>query len=209
MLKVLDFFLCREVDLEFPELNMDGGERLCMELGGKRSGKLVKVKPYQGELRVDIRQWIPETPTSKRYPTKAGVSLPLSRYKALEVQIPLISTALKKCLEKKDPVALKIHLGGNIFVTVNTPFTCVNLRLWYLNEAGDLRPSYRGIALRSQEWQQFCDISGVIYDFVPELVDITTCSESHNTRMQGLRCRECNPNDYERHVFDEMFNDAE
>jgi hypothetical protein len=52
-----------------------------------------------------------------------------------------------------EEVEMKKHVGGNWFVSVGSGVLCVDLRKWFYDERGDLRPGRIGMGLRLSDWQ--------------------------------------------------------
>ena len=95
-----------------------------------QSKRILTVKEWQGELRVDIREW------DGFNPTKKGVSLTLSRWKVLFSYIPEIRQCMKNVSEgRKDKTEFKRESGGNVFVSyMKNGFPFVDIRQYWLPE---------------------------------------------------------------------------
>jgi len=52
-----------------------------------------------------------------------------------------------------EEVEFKKHVGGNWFVNVGSGVRCVDVRKWFFDERGDLRPGRIGMGLRLSDWQ--------------------------------------------------------
>jgi len=163
-------------------------EGLCVELG---NDKKIRLAEWQGEKRVDIRQWTPH------HPTKKGISIPLHRYLILRDSINDINGAIE-CLQKGEDTFFKRHLGGNVYIHVKTPYTGVDIRQWYLPEdEKDIKPG-KGIFLKINEWKELCNVNECIEDFCPELKQTVRCYDQndHMNQLGWIMCKECNPNGY-------------
>ena len=87
--------------------------RCRFSLGNDR---YVEVHEWQGELRVDIREWKDDKPTKK------GISLNLMRWKNWVNQLEYVD----KALENKQ--SLTYHLAGNVFCKIGENSVCVDIR---------------------------------------------------------------------------------
>lgn len=60
--------------------------------------------------------------------------------------------------EDSPPEEGKISIGRNRFVEVSKfkGKTYVNIREFYTDEAGQLKPGRKGIALKLEEWEELC-----------------------------------------------------
>ena len=167
-------------------------EGLKVDLGGD---KWLRVTEWQGEQRIDIRKL-----TS--YPTKEGVSLTLQRYLVFRDCMCDINRALET-LQKGEEVRMRRHLGGNVYMRVNSPYTGVDIRQWFipkdLEKSNDnLRPG-KGVFLNIPQWRVLCNEDIHMEDYVPALNDTLRCRDQkdHQNLMGALWCLECNPNRYD------------
>lgn len=118
---------------------------------------------------------------------------PLKRYLVLRDSVEALSDALWQVVEGKD-VDLKIHLGANIYASVQTPYRCVNIREWFKDENGVKRPGH-GVALNTWQWETFVAYDKQLDRVVPELKDTVRCMDAndHYNIPNALQCRECFP----------------
>ena len=91
------------------------------------------VDEWQGELRVDIREWKDDKPTRK------GISLTLMRWKNWLDQLEYAD----KALENKP--SYMYHLGGNVFCKIGENSVCVDIRQCWKPQA-EVVPTKRGYA---------------------------------------------------------------
>ena len=101
-----------------------------------------------------------------------------------------------KLLQEKKFVNYQEHFGGGYFVSISTGIWCVDIRRFYRNEKGEIKPSKQGLALRLTEWNALLDQLPLIMSFEPDLIGICPCSmrESHvNDPNIALACPECSP----------------
>lgn len=80
----------------------------------------VVAKMYDEALQIHIRQY--NQFGDKLYPTMKGVVLNLSRWLLLEVNLDKIDQRVKSSIDHS------LHLGGGVFVCLNSRYTTVNIR---------------------------------------------------------------------------------
>lgn len=165
-------------------------ENRCMiELQGE---SFVVVKDFKGQTYINIRNY--QTIEGKKYPTKQGVALTLSRWLVLETQKDFIDSVFKLCLTGEQVNEELIHLGGGVYVTLNSKYPTVDVRQFWKPEDKD-KPiaTKRGIPLNNIKWQKLCDSMKIMRDFVPELNSAVICRNTHNNQMEMFKCSECEP----------------
>ena len=145
---------------------------------------------------VDIREWYPLLKQGEMKASERGVSMPVLRYARLYYSLEQLSKALGEVCQSKD-VQLKVHLGANMYASVQAPYRCVNLRQWYKDAQGVLRPG-KGVALKISVWDKFLSINEDMHKRISELEDAVPCElqDDHITQMGRMRCAECNPDIY-------------
>jgi hypothetical protein len=155
--------------------------RCQLELGNNR---YVKVCDWNGELRVDIREW------NEGKPTKKGISLPLSRWKNLVNIFDQIDEA------KKGGIQFGQHLGGNVYCHLKSGYVDVRK---YWKPAGESVPTKKGIFLRPDEYSELKVVAAEVGTVLPELDGVVPCiqQDDHMNQLGYLRCTECNPNDFQ------------
>ena len=166
--------------------------RLILPLGQYRFIAIVR---WNGQLRVDIRQYTAESPGIECGPTKAGVSLSLVRWQKLVDIAPDIMNAVQRLVADEE-VKMMEHLGGNIHVSINSGIYAVDLRQWWLPQDCDsVKPTRKGIGLRLTEWETLMKQIDIINQSIPELSTVVPCylQDDHNNQEGALQCVECNP----------------
>lgn len=111
---------------------------------------------FQGQLRVDIRQW---TRDGER--TRKGISLPLPCWQKLVAGKHQILDVVKR-MRRKASVNEGYSLGGDVYVTIKSPLWLIDVRYWYKAEDGMLKPGRRGIALKFPEFFKLMEDASVI-----------------------------------------------
>jgi hypothetical protein len=99
---------------------------------------------YDEALQIHIRQYTQVG--DKLYPIKKGVVLNLPRWLLLEVNLDKIDQHVKS------PMDDSLHLGGGVFVCLNSRYTTVNIRhFWKPVGASQALPTKRGIVLKKSQ----------------------------------------------------------
>lgn len=148
---------------------------------------LLRVTEWQNQRRVDVRQF-----DGANFPTKKGVSLTPSRFKALMNSLDQVTSSLQDVIEGKK-VNFERHLGNNIWIYVTSPYLCVQIRKKYMHTNGDLQCSTFGVSLKRHQWSELCKYVEVIDNTFEDLRSAQTCSESHQDALASLMCPECTP----------------
>lgn len=152
----------------------------------------VVAKDHNGQIYINIRNY--QKLAGKIYPTKQGVSLTLSRWLLLNNQKDFINNVFKLCLEGEQVDEELIHLGGGVYVTLNSKYPTVDIRhFWKPQNSEKPVATKRGIALNNFKWQKLCDAMTVMTDYVPELTTAVICQETHNNELEMMSCSECYP----------------
>ena len=119
---------------------------------------LVEITSWKGERRVDFRQL-----DANGYRTKFGIALNLSRFKNLLMCMDSLNNNFAEVVKGRD-VDFEMHLGGNIYTYVKSPFTCVQIRAKYSKD-GDMRYSYfKGISLKQDQWNSLVVLLPLLVD---------------------------------------------
>ena len=161
------------------------------------NGRFVQIVEWQGELRVDIREW------ENGKPTKKGVSLSLMQYKNLTAGMDLnVSQAFTQDDGNVSYRANRddsFHLGANVFLKVTKDNPCVDIRQYWKPPNQD-NPVHtkKGLCLRPAEYKLLKDCLPDIRKNLPELENVIPCymRDDHNNQLGMLRCNYCNPHDY-------------
>lgn len=106
------------------------------------------VKPFNNQLRVELRLWV-----APNHPTKKGITFTLARLKQFTNVIDEIDQAAKK-LWTEDPELeeKKWHLDGNVIETVNPAYSGVNIRHFWVPEGQtEVTATRRGLVLKRYE----------------------------------------------------------
>ena len=152
----------------------------------------VVAKNYKDQIHINIRNY--QTVEDKKYPTKQGVSLTLSRWLKLKSQKEYINSIFQLVMDGEQVDEELVHLGGGVYVTLNSKYPTVDLRHFWKPENSD-KPvaTKRGIPLNKIKWEKLCDVMTIMTDFVPELNSAVICEYTHYNEKEMLNCSECYP----------------
>ena len=156
------------------------------------SNRLVTVKEWNGEIRVDIRE------CGVDYPTKKGISLNMSRWKRFCMCTPDIEKIMVQLTQGvRKNLEFKHHIGGNVQVTYQPlgQFPFIDIRQFWIPEGEEeLKPTRKGISLTFAQWEDLVQSIEDIEKAIPELTDFIPCPDAHQNQEGALHCLECNPN---------------
>ncbi len=108
-----------------------------------------------------------------------------------------VRSHLQKIMEGQE-VHQKWHLGSNLYVSVDSPYKCVQIREWNQTPSGRCLATRIGISLSPSSFKKLCSIDVDMDKLIPELCDTTRCafSPDHQNMLGALACGFCNPNGY-------------
>jgi hypothetical protein len=134
------------------------------------------------------------------------IEIPPVRWATFLLLVTDIEEAVGKLIVK-EPTDYVRHFGGGYYVSVISSNNHVDLRRFYLNERGEIKPTTDGIDLSIDEW---CDLMNqllIIMSYEPNLTIVRPCHmrEDHlNNPNVALSCRECFPFNVGSTVLDEQ-----
>jgi len=103
-------------------------------------------------------------------------------------------------LWKKDvKVSYSEHIGGGVYVSVTSPYKCVDIRKFFLPYGLDINvddplPSKQGVSLRLDEWSDVCKLLPDIRREFAVLYVVPCCDRPEHDRQYPC-CTECYPFD--------------
>ena len=120
---------------------------------------------------------------------------PLIRWKQLEDALDDIDEAVH-CLSHNRYASLKIHLGGNVYVSAESPALTINIRYHWLSSPVDqcMHPTSQVVTLDFEQFDKLQDVDKVLPDLIPDLNTTFPCYMSHQNVEGAIYCGECNPN---------------
>lgn len=113
-----------------------------------------------------------------------------ARWSAFIKCVSDIDVEVKKLKESKE-FKFSQHYGGAWHVSVTSGIRCVDLRRFYMDQCGQIRPTRHGIGLRLQEWETLKELVGRWPEEVPEHDYTTGCY--HPDVEDWFKCEECFP----------------
>lgn len=114
--------------------------------------------------------------------------------------IEIIDKNLEDVKKDKD-VDYRLHLGGNVHVSVTSPYRCINIRKFNFirNVESGKKTLYltrEGVSLRIPECAKLKNSLSEINFYLPVGLDsVAPCyaRQGHSNQMAMLECMECNP----------------
>ena len=124
-----------------------------------------------------------------------SIEFPFRRWACLtRVFLPQVEEAVKQ-LETGQEVKFQERIGGKVYVSVTSPYKCVDLREYYWHPLLGERPTKKGIALRLHEFKRLLQLIPDIDKQNPALEKTPLCIESPQHQTQ--ECMECHPYQFE------------
>ena len=117
-----------------------------------------------------------------------------SKWKSLRQFADEINRQVERCKYQED-VEENCHLGGNIYATVSSHWSSVDIRFWYVPENEKcFKPGRPGISLDFTEWAALDHALKETYKLL-HLDEVQCClfEAVHQNLMDALNCQECNP----------------
>ena len=117
---------------------------------------ILTVSPFEGELRVDIKYLNEELSR-----TRKGLSLSIPQFKMLAENIKLFDETFKKIrddlLPEGEEIDKSIHLGGERWMYIKSPFETVQIRhKYYLDGEDQPRVDrHQRVSLKCFTWKEF------------------------------------------------------
>ena len=110
--------------------------------------------------------------------------------------IETVEHALVKIMKGEPDVDIKIHIGGSYYMSCNSPYRSVGIRMWKTGSNGELFPTKVGLTLNSKEFQEFSKYGNKNFSDRMELFTYIPCllqpdREGHNK----FTCVECMESD--------------
>ena len=133
-----------------------------------------------------IKEWDGEKVTME------GVKLNLSRFLMILHNVEIIDHTIDKILKGAQDQDTKIHIGASYYLSANSPYKTVAIRMWRKGASGDLFPAKLGISLTLNQWREFCKISNILYVERMEIFTFIPCiMEPGKKGHNKLKCIEC------------------
>jgi len=115
-----------------------------------------------------------------------------------------VNEQVKKVLRGNDSIDFHHHIGGGLYVSVNSDYKRVDIRKFYKpngqcnvddNDEKDVKPTRVGVSLKLDEWAHLWSLVDVINGAYPSLAEVQPCyyGNNHLNQMEWLECTECHP----------------
>lgn len=116
-----------------------------------------------------------------------SLEFPFRRWKLFADMFGEIDQAISEIL-KGEQVSLRLHIGGNVFVSISKQWPHVDVRqFWLPKYSADVCPTRTGISLKFYQFYKLKEASISVPD------DVEVCF--HQNLMDSIQCQECNPNE--------------
>lgn len=126
------------------------------------------------------------------FSSKGSVKLNPSRYAVLKLKKEEFDTHLENIIHKRSKkLDYNYHLGGNVFVSVQYPYHCIQIRKWRKGYDDKDIPTIDGISLKRLEWQKLFGIFADIKKANPLFKNAEPCYYSHENQESMYCWGEC------------------
>jgi hypothetical protein len=95
------------------------------------------------------------------------------------------------CNNKK--VRLAHHLGNMVWLTMNSPYQCVNIRKWVKTDSNSLKSTEEGIYIPLPEWYLFNHYLTNLEESPTFAERIECCFFTHDSYTDLMACFDCSP----------------
>ena len=153
-------------------------------LGGRKY--VVFYGPNGTIEKIYIKEWDGEKITME------GVRLNLSRFLMILHNTEIIDHTIDKILKGAQDQDTKIHIGASYYLSANSPYKIVAIRVWKKGGTGELFPTKIGISFTINQWREFCKISNKLYAETMEIFTFISClMKPEKNGHNKLNCVEC------------------
>lgn len=142
----------------------------------------LSVHSWKDQPRIDLRHF------PDGYPTQKGCILTASRWAILMDHLEEIEHKLSEVQAGNLEIDFKIHLGGNVFAAVTSPYPILDIRLQFLNEGSWLH-THRGVTLRLPGLTQLKGCVQRVYEAIPHTTQCILEHQDGNDDMASLTCK--------------------
>lgn len=114
------------------------------------------------------------------------IALNFQKYVKIVEKIASIDEAIAK--QRDDSASnFLLDIGGSWFLSVGNGYRCVDIRKWYTDHSGNVRPSRIGLSLRYPEWEKFKEIVNEIRQHRPDVAAVVPCYNGGDHQNQEGR----------------------
>ena len=89
------------------------------------------------------------------------------------------------------PINYIQHIGGTWHVSLDSKFPTVDIRRWYKDASGMVKPTRVGIALTYSNWAKLKKAIVEVENEIPAMLAISLCW--HDSQVDRMLCNECSP----------------
>ena len=124
--------------------------------------------------------------------------IPPQRWANLALRMQSVNDVIYKVKKEGLSAHVKelLHISGNMYISIESPYWVVDMRQYYMDSEGELKPGRNGIALKFQEWSKLC-YQGVemVKCHAPDIAELQPCATriDHQSQEAAMDCPECTP----------------
>ena len=119
---------------------------------------------------------------------------PLIRWKQVEYVLDDIDDTVH-CLSHNRYASLKRHIGGNVYISAESPALTIDIRHHCLPPVDlSMHPTPQGVTLDFEQYDKLKDVDKVLPTLLPELKNMLPCQFTHQNVEEAIYCSECHPN---------------
>jgi len=130
------------------------------------------------------------------YPTKKGCILNASRWAVLMDHLDEFEKKMSEVQKGDNQIDFNIHLGGNLYAAVRSPYPILDIRLRFMHE-GKLLHTTKGVTLRFQGLNNLRKNMQKVYDAIPREIPCFLKHQTADDETAALSCKECSPNTWQ------------
>jgi len=151
----------KTVKVNYPPLKIQDTDCIdVLETFDLGDGLYVQVMHYNGEPRIDLRQWF-YTSDGEQKPTRKGIRLTSTSWLKLlgeneHLVADISNVKMRRSVNKRYP------LGSDVYATITSPRWVVDLYLWYMGGYRELRRGWSGLSLKFSQWRKLMELSNRI-----------------------------------------------
>ena len=102
------------------------------------------------------------------------IGLNYQKFAKLRESIVDVDKAIKQQQETGD-ANLRIEIGQMCYVAVNNGYYCVDVRKWFIDRGGKVRPTKKGLSFNFDEWIKFKEVVEEMRTWHPDVMSVVPC----------------------------------
>ena len=123
---------------------------------------------------------------------KKGVKLNLSKLIMILHNVEIINQAISKIQNGEPEVDVKIHIGQSHYLTCDSEFNTVGVRIWRKFGEGEMKPTKTGQNMSFAQWKEFAKVANEYYATHMEIFTFVPCLlNPYKPDHDRQNCKEC------------------